>query len=256
MSKLRFSLTSPSFGPEADLDAAREIVNRLVRTELLRRVPGSPESLERRLRMPPDRGCARFRGWCPGRHVPSVDWKHHQVRDEFRRRSAIELPAADEAAKSAEHLGVETRGNREDRVVPGEQIGCRAARRGQRGHRHGRIEHAAAHGSCQSRAARTAVTASSIVTVDPLVLARGLRRLTISAMLGRSARLVNSPGGRSWARQFHDCSAGEPWRLDRVLTGGRQRRSANRVRRSARAFPPRPGGRPRTAPGLHRDRAA
>jgi hypothetical protein len=88
---------------------------------------------------------------------------------------------------------IENRRNLEDRVTPGKQVRCRAARCGQRGHRHGRVKHVAAHGPSRSRAARTTATASSIVTVDPLDLARPSARLTISAMLGRSASLVNSP---------------------------------------------------------------
>jgi hypothetical protein len=39
--------------------------------------------------------------------VPSVNGKHHQICDEFRRRTTIELPTANEAAKGTEHLGVE-----------------------------------------------------------------------------------------------------------------------------------------------------
>ena len=125
--------------------------------------------------------------------MPSVDRKHDQVNDQFRSRGASEFPPADESAEGAEHLGVENRGNLKDRVVSGEQVGCRAARCGQRGYRHGCVEHVTTHGSCRSRAARTAATASFIVTVDPVALARPCARLTISAMLGRSASLVSSP---------------------------------------------------------------
>jgi hypothetical protein len=51
--------------------------------------------------------------------VPSVDWKHYQVSDQFRSRGASEFPAADEPAEGAEHLGVENRGDLKDRVVSG-----------------------------------------------------------------------------------------------------------------------------------------
>jgi hypothetical protein len=64
-----------------------------------------------------------------GRQVPSVDGKHHQVRDEFRSRGAIELSATDEAAKGTEHLGVENRGRLEGQ--PGVAwSGCRGAAEG------------------------------------------------------------------------------------------------------------------------------
>jgi hypothetical protein len=50
------------------------------------------------------------------------------------------------------------------------------------------------------------------------------------------------PGGR----RDHQRSRIQP--IPPLTPDTRQRRSASRVRRSARAFPPRPGGKPRTAP--------